>query len=83
TDGQSLAAQRRLASQEGLFAEPSAAAALAGVERLVAEGTIRPHETVVALVTGSGFREIGALASQVRVERTPLSEKTLAPRLAG
>jgi threonine synthase len=86
TDAQALAAQRRLAAREGLFAEPSAAAALAGVERLVTAGTIRPDETVVAVVTGSGFRETGALATlagYVPVPRLPLRAETLLPVLAG
>ena len=82
SDDAALAAQRRLASQEGLFAEPSAAAALAGVQRLVADGTIRPHHTVVALVTGSGFRELAAIAPRTRVERTPLTPQALLATLA-
>ncbi len=51
----------RLAAAEGIFAEPSCAAAPAGIERLVTDGVIAPHETVVALITGSGLRELGAL----------------------
>jgi threonine synthase len=82
SDDEALAAQRRLAAFEGLFAEPSAAAALAGVQRLVDTGTIRPDDTVVAVVTGSGFREVGALAGHAMVERTPLSADALVPFLA-
>ncbi|MEY4678412.1 MAG: hypothetical protein RLZZ276_61 [Pseudomonadota bacterium] len=51
----------RLAAEEGIFAEPSCAAAPAGIDRLVAEGRISRGETVVALMTGSGLREPGAL----------------------
>jgi threonine synthase len=51
----------RLAAEEGIFAEPSCAAAPAGIDRLVADGRIARGETVVALVTGSGLREPGAL----------------------
>jgi threonine synthase len=79
TDAEALAAQRELAGAEGLFAEPSAAAALAGVRRLLANGTVRPTDTVVALVTGSGFREVGAVAPHVVVTRTPLTAETLRP----
>jgi threonine synthase len=82
-DEPALAAQRRLASEEGLFAEPSAAAALAGVQRLVTEGTIHSDETVVALITGSGFRELGAIGDRTSLDRTPLDEATLLPFLAG
>jgi threonine synthase len=78
TDEAALAAQRRLAATEGVFAEPSAAAALAGVERLVRTGAISPDDVVVALVTGSGFRELGGVAANVRLERTPLTTEALA-----
>jgi threonine synthase len=51
----------RLPAEEGIFAEPSCAAAPAGIEALAAAGRIKPDDVVVALVTGSGLREPGAL----------------------
>jgi threonine synthase len=51
----------RLAAEEGIFAEPSCAAAPAGIEKLVAAGRIGHGDSVVALITGSGLREPGAL----------------------
>lgn len=51
----------RLAAEEGIFAEPSCAAAPAGIDALVAAGRIRDGDSVVALITGSGLREPGAL----------------------
>ncbi|HEV2125667.1 MAG TPA: pyridoxal-phosphate dependent enzyme, partial [Chloroflexota bacterium] len=81
TDDAATEAQRCLGAKEGLFVEPSAAAAVAGVERLLAEGTIRPDETVVAVITGSGFRELGAVAGSTPLQRTPLDEATLLPFL--
>ena len=83
SDDAALAAQRRIAAEEGLFVEPSAATALAGVEQLCAAGTIQPGDRVVALLTGSGFRELGATAGRVTVQRRPLSSDTLAATLAG
>jgi len=62
TDREALSAQRRLA-REGIFGEPSAAAALAGVLKLIERGVIGPHDRVVALVTGSGYRELAATAA--------------------
>jgi threonine synthase len=73
TDDEALAAQRDLA-REGVFGEPSAAAALAGVRRLVARGAVQPDHTVVALVTGSGFREV---ATSRPVTRQALTETAL------
>lgn len=51
----------KLAAEEGIFAEPSCAAAPAGIELLLRNGVFAPNETVVALITGSGLRELGAL----------------------
>ncbi|HXW94616.1 MAG TPA: threonine synthase [Nitrososphaerales archaeon] len=46
-----------LAAYEGIFAEPSGAAGLAGLEKLLSEGGIGRDERVVVLVTGSGLKE--------------------------
>ena len=56
-DDEALACQKRLAREEGLFCEPAAAVPLAGCLRAVREGWIRPHERVVCLITGSGFKD--------------------------
>jgi threonine synthase len=58
----------RLAAEEGIFAEPSCAAAPAGIEKLVAAGRIARGDSVVALVTGSGLREPGALPAREPVQ---------------
>jgi threonine synthase len=44
----------------GVFAEPAAAAPVAGVRRAVLEGLIQPADDVVAIVTGSGLKDIRA-----------------------
>lgn len=44
----------------GIFAEPAAAAALAGVQRAVREGLVRSGETVAALITGNGLKDVAA-----------------------
>jgi threonine synthase len=72
SDAEALAAQRRFASSEGLYAEPSSAAALVGVEKLLAAGLARPEDTIVAVVTGSGFRETGTLSGRVPLEKIPV-----------
>jgi threonine synthase len=58
----------RLAAEEGIFAEPSCAAAPAGIEKLLAAGQIRQGDSVVALVTGSGLREPGALPARAPIQ---------------
>ncbi len=53
----------RLASGVGLFVEASSAAALAAVDRLTASGTIGRDETVVAILTASGLKDLGVGAA--------------------
>ena len=47
----------RLARDEGLYCEATSAVAFAGVENLVVAGRIKPGDTVVVPVTGSGLKE--------------------------
>jgi threonine synthase len=51
--------------REGLFIEPSGAVTLAGLRRQVADGVVQPDETVVCVLTGSGFKDFDLLASRV------------------
>ncbi|MEO6891094.1 MAG: threonine synthase [Ktedonobacteraceae bacterium] len=58
-----LAAEKELASLTGIFAEPSGAAAYAGLLRLLAEDRIARDERVVLLITGSGLKSIDAVVA--------------------
>lgn len=49
--------QRMLAQQEGIFVEPTSAAAFAGVEALVASGAIQPAESIMVAATGFGLKD--------------------------
>jgi threonine synthase len=49
--------QRLLAAEEGVYAEPTSAAAFAGLEQLVLRGHILPGESVLVPVTGSGLKD--------------------------
>jgi threonine synthase len=60
SDDAILAAIPRLASITGIFAEPAAAAAFAGLETALAEGLVNRDERVVILVTGSGLKDVAA-----------------------
>lgn len=57
TDEEALLAQQKCGHGEGLYVEPSTGACLAGVEQLLDSGQVGPQDTMVALVSGSGFRE--------------------------
>ena len=49
--------QTRLARTEGLFCEPTSAAAFAGLSKLWDSGVISPDETVLVPITGSGLKD--------------------------
>ncbi len=52
-----FAAQREIAVREGLFVEPASAAPVAALARLLQDGTLRPGERVVCLLSGSGLKD--------------------------
>ena len=69
TEEEIVAALRELALRHGLHAEPTSAAAAAGLTKLVAAGTIRASETTVVVLTGSGLKatqRIGELLDRTR-----------------
>jgi threonine synthase len=58
SDSAILAAIPELAQYTGVFAEPAAAATLAGLREALRTGVIHPQERIVLLVTGSGLKDI-------------------------
>ena len=56
-DEATLRWQRLLAETEGIYAEPTSAAAFAGLEELVGRGEIGADESVVVPVTGFGLKD--------------------------
>mgnify|MGYP002552654426 CR=1 FL=1 len=54
-------AQALLATEEGLFVEPSAAASLAGILEDLRQGRLNSAEPVVAVLTGHGLKDMDAL----------------------
>jgi threonine synthase len=57
SDDQILAAQRELASREGVFVEPASAAGVAGLLADLAQGESYAGSTVVVTVTGHGLKD--------------------------
>jgi threonine synthase len=49
----------------GVFAEPAAAAAYAGLRQAVREGRLGEEDRVVVLITGSGLKDVRAAAEAV------------------
>ncbi|MEP7013518.1 MAG: threonine synthase, partial [Acidobacteriota bacterium] len=65
TDEEILEAKAAI-DASGVGCEPASAASVAGVKKLVAEGTIRPDERVVAVLTGHVLKDPGILISYHR-----------------
>ena len=57
TEEKILEWQRTLASIEGIIVEPTSAIVLGALERMVAEGTVKPSDRVLLPLTGFGVKE--------------------------
>jgi threonine synthase len=57
TDQQIVAAQRQLASRDGVFVEPASAAGAAGLADLCAKGHVPVGQRIVVTVTGHGLKD--------------------------
>ena len=66
TDAEIREAMRDLA-REGLFIEPSGSVALAALRRLVRDGKVDAEESVVCVLTGSGFKDFERILEMVEI----------------
>jgi threonine synthase len=62
-----LAAQRRLARSEGVWAGPTGVAALAVLERLLADRTLDPAQTICVIISETGLKTEAAAPSRSAV----------------
>jgi threonine synthase len=76
-----LQAMRELGVVEGIFAEPAAATAYAGLVEAVRRGLVDPGERLVVLLTGSGLKDVRA-AMQAAGEATVIEPSLAALRRA-
>jgi threonine synthase len=76
-DQEILAAIPTLAQGCGVFAEPAAAAAYAGLVRAVEQGLVASDDRVVVLATGSGLKDVASAMKAVAKQPTVV-EPTLA-----
>ena len=56
-DSDIIRASALLGKTEGIFGEPAGVAAIAGIEKAIKEGIIKPSETVTMIVTGNGLKD--------------------------
>ena len=74
SDNEILAAIARL-GKEGIFAEPAASTAYAGLAKAVKEGIILPDDPVLVMITGSGLKDVKAAINSI--QPAPIIEPTL------
>jgi len=67
-DEEILAAIPALARGCGVFAEPAAAAAYAGLVRAVEKGLVAPTDQIVVLATGSGLKDVASAMKAVQAQ---------------
>ncbi len=76
-DAEILAAIPEIARGAGVFAEPAASCAWAGLKQAAADGIVKPDETVVCLCTGNGLKDI-ASARKAAGEPVPVEANAAA-----
>jgi threonine synthase len=59
-DAEILAAIPEMARNAGVFAEPAASCAWAGIKEAARKGILKPSETVVCLCTGNGLKDVAS-----------------------
>ena len=62
-EAQIIPTQFQLSHLEGYFVEPSSALGVAALPKLLAEGVVKPSETVVVVLTGSGLKDPQSIVS--------------------
>src|ERR1017187_6911790 len=65
SDEEILDAMRSTGRLTGIFAEPAAATAVAGLRRALAEGTVGRRSSVVAVITGNGLKDVQSARAAV------------------
>ncbi|MEM7354983.1 MAG: threonine synthase [Acidobacteriota bacterium] len=65
SDEEIVHAIARLARSTGVFAEPAAAAGLAGLDAALSRGLVDREERVVLLITGTGLKDVPAAAKAI------------------
>jgi threonine synthase len=73
TDEEILAAVRKWASEEGVFAAPEGAASLVAYEKLVASRFLKATDRVVLFNTGAGIKYVDVIAAAAKKPSLPAS----------
>ena len=65
TDAEILAAQKLIASTEGIFCEPASASSVAGLKKLIAKSYFTEKDVAVCTLTGNGLKDPDAASRDV------------------
>lgn len=66
-DAEIVELQRLLAQEEGIFASPTGVVAIVGVIKAREYGVIRDRESVVAIITETGLKDLGQISLQYSI----------------
>lgn len=85
SDEEILIAYRKLASAEGIFAEPASCASLAGIYKQLRDGEIEQGTRIVAVLTGNGLKDPNTAidCSPVKPILLPNDEEALRDHIKG
>lgn len=85
TDEEILAAYRKIAATEGIFAEPGSCASIAGVYKHIQNGKIKKGSKIVAILTGSGLKDSATAidCSVIKPVLLPNDEEAVAKHIRG
>ncbi|MFE8702350.1 threonine synthase [Cytobacillus sp. FJAT-54145] len=85
SDEEILAAYKKVASTEGIFAEPASCASLAGVYKQIQNGQIQRGSRIVAILTGNGLKDPNTAidCSLIKPILLPNDERVVAEHIKG
>lgn len=85
SDDEIIAAYKKVASTEGVFAEPGSCASLAGVYKHIQNGKIAKGSKIVAILTGNGLKDPNTAIeySTIKPVLLPNDEEAVAHHIRG
>lgn len=85
SDDEIVAAYKKIAASEGIFAEPASCASIAGVLKSIQKGKIEKGSKIVAVLTGNGLKDpdTAIQSSLVDVKKLPNDEQAVTQHIKG
>ncbi|MEH7112185.1 threonine synthase [Neobacillus niacini] len=85
SDEEIVAAYKKIASSEGIFAEPASCASIAGIYKSLQKGRIEKGTKIVAVLTGNGLKDpdTAIQSSEVNIKHLPNDEQAVTDHIRG